>query len=99
MTNADLLHALRDCYHPSLQRNIVELGLVQSATLILDDDAPGARIVGVPQRFIAHVALIAPGVDEAANVQLVAQIENRLLGIALISRVDVILLPPLFAIL
>jgi hypothetical protein len=37
--------------------------------------------------------------DEAANSQLSAQIENRLLGLEAISRVTVTLLPALFPIL
>jgi metal-sulfur cluster biosynthetic enzyme len=99
MTDADLLDALRDCYDPKLHRNIVEAKLVRSATLTCDDTAPGANIPGVPQRYLASIILHASGNDEAANAQLVAQIENRLLGIEAISRVAVTLLPALFSIL
>jgi metal-sulfur cluster biosynthetic enzyme len=99
MTDADLLEALRDCYDPKLQRNIVEAKLVRSATMARDDAAPGANIPGVPTRYIAHITLHAPGNDESANAQLVAQIENRLLGLEAISRVTVTLLPTLFPIL
>jgi len=99
MTEADLLEALRDCYEPKLHRNIVEAKLVRSATLTRDDAAPGANIPGVPARYLAHITLHAPGSDEAANAQLAAQIENRLLGLEAISRVTVTLLPALFPIL
>lgn len=99
MTDADLLHALRDCYDPRLRRNIVELGLVRKATLTRDFDAPGAHIPGVPPRFIASVELAAPGSDEAANAQLTALIENRLAGLPALSRTVIQLRPPLFAIL
>jgi len=88
MTDADLLHALRDCYAPRLNRNIVDLRLVRSAHLTRDLDAPGSTIPGVP-----------PPTDEAANAQLSAQIENRLLGLESISRVHITLLPALFPIL
>ena len=99
MTHADLLAALRDCYDPLLRRNIVELNLVRSATLTRDEEAPGATIPGVPPRYIAHIQLIAPGTDDAANAQLVAQIENRLAGLPTVSRSTVELLAPAFPIL
>jgi len=99
MTDADLLALLRDCYHPTLRRNIVELALVRSATLTPDTDAPGARIPGVPQKFIAHLTLTSPTSDETANAHFRAQVENRLLGLPTISRVELTLLPALFLIL
>jgi hypothetical protein len=98
MTDADLLHALRDCY-TATRRNIVETGLVRTAHLTLDPEAPGAKIPGVPPRFLAIITLHAPTTDEATNAQLLAQIENRLLGLESISRVHLILLPALFPIL
>ena len=93
-TEADLLLALRDCYLPLDRRNIIAANLVRSATLTPDPDAPGAIT-----RLHAHITLHAPGADEAANSQLCAQIENRLLGLEAISRVSVTLLPVLFPIL
>jgi metal-sulfur cluster biosynthetic enzyme len=94
MTDADLLNALRDCYDPVLRRNLVEMKLVRSARLVRDFEAPG-----VVPRFVAEVTLTAPSGDEGAQAQMVAQVENRLLGLEAISRVVVKLLPPLFAIL
>lgn len=99
MNEAELLEALRDCYVPLLHRNIVELGLVRSAKLERDHDAPGADIAGVPPRYRAYVVLSAPGTDEAANAQLVAQIENRLAGLPALSGAEIRLLPPVFPIL
>jgi hypothetical protein len=102
MTDADLLQSLRDCYAPGdrlPRRNLVEANLVRSATLTRDNEAPGAGIPGVPPRYLANIILTAPGSDEAANSQLLAQIENRLLGLQAISRVTVTLLPALFSIL
>ena len=93
----DLLHLLRDCYIHN--RNLVDSNLIRSATLTPDPDAPGASIPGLPPRFLARITLHAPGSDETANLQLVAQIENRLLGLQAISRVEVTLLPALFPIL
>ncbi|HTV08815.1 MAG TPA: hypothetical protein VMD97_07215 [Candidatus Aquilonibacter sp.] len=99
MTHDDLLRALRDCYDTVQQRNIMDLGLVQSATFTRDDDAPGANVRGIAPRFIAHITLRAPSNDEARNAQLRAQIENRLAGLPQISRTEIELLPALFPIL
>jgi len=96
MTDADLLPLLRDCYTPHTQQNIVAAGLVRSATLTPDAEAPGAAF---RPRLHAQITLHAPTTDEAANAQLSAQIENRLLGLEPISRVTVTLLPTLFPIL
>jgi hypothetical protein len=95
----DLLALLRDCYELATRRNIVEAGLVRAASLTPDLEAPGYGIPGVRQRYLATITLYAPGNDDAANAQLVAQIENRLLGVESISRVEVTLLPALFPIL
>jgi hypothetical protein len=98
MTEAQLLHLLRDCYTPT-GPNIVAAGLVRSATLAPDPDVPGASVPNLPPRFIAAITLHAPSTDETAASQLSAQIENRLLGLPEISRVNVTLLPALFPIL
>lgn len=99
MTDAELLHALRDCYDPILKRNIVDLGLVRSSTLTADHDAPGANIPGAGPRYIADIVLVAPSADEAAVMQLRAQIENRLAGLREISGTRIELLPTPFPIL
>ena len=99
MTDSDLVNALRDCYDTLQQRNIVDLGLVQSASLTRDTEAPGAQIRGVPARYIAHITLRAPGSDDTRNAQLRAQIENRLAGLPEISRTEIDMRPALFPIL
>ncbi|HEY4010844.1 MAG TPA: DUF59 domain-containing protein [Acidobacteriaceae bacterium] len=99
MTDADLVNALRDCYDSLQQRNIVDLGLVQSAMLVIDRDAAGAKVRGVPPRYIAQITLRAPGSDETRNAQLRAQIENRLAGLPEISRTQIEMLAALFPIL
>ena len=99
MTDADLVNALRDCYDTLQQRNIVKLGLVQSAVLVRDTDAPGASVRGVPPRYIARITLRAPGSDDTRNAHLRAQIENRLTGLPEISRAEIEMLPALFPIL
>lgn len=99
MTDADLLQALRDCYDPLLRRNIVELNLVRSAHLALDDEAPGANISGVPPKYAAEIRLAPTNSDEGAAAQLEAQVRNRLAGLSYISRVKITMLPPVFSIL
>ncbi len=99
MTDAELMQALRDCYDPLLKRNIVDLGLVRSATLTEATDVPGAGIAGVGPRYIAAIALVAPSSDETVNAQLSAQVENRLAGFPAIWRTHVALLPTPFPIL
>jgi hypothetical protein len=98
MTDTDLLTLLRDCYTPT-RHNIVDAHLIQSATLTPDPTAPGAAIPSLPPRYLARITLHAPTSDETASAQLTAQIENRLLGLQAISRVEITLLPPLFPIL
>lgn len=98
MTDADLLTLLRDCYTPT-GANIVAANLVRSAHLTPDPDAPGASIPNLPPRYIAAITLHAPSTDEAVTAQLSAQVENRLLGLPAISRVQITLLPALFPIL
>lgn len=98
-TEADLLQALRECYIPAIRRDVVSAGLVRSATLQQDLDAPGSGIPGVPQRSIARVTLTAPSSEDAVNAQLQAAVENRLLGLESISRLELTLTPPLFPIL
>ena len=78
---------------------MVTAGLVRSARLQHDAEAPGAGIPGVPTRWIARITLIAPGSEDVVNSQLRAAVENRLLGLEAISRAEVTLVPPLFSIL
>lgn len=99
MTDADLVNALRDCYDTLQQRNIVDLGLIQSATLTRDREAPGTSVRGLPPRYIARIAMRAPSSDDTRNAQLCAQIKNRLAGLPEISRTDIEMLPALFPIL
>ncbi len=98
-TNDGLLQALTECFVPALRRDVVAAGLVRSAAAILDPDAPGAGIPGVPDRYIARVTLMAPGGDEAVNAQMHAAVENRLLGLPEISRAEITMQPALFTIL
>ena len=89
LTEADVLAALRDCYDPEIPANIVELGMVHSVSIALDPDAPGAGISGVPQRHRVHIALTLRSPGDAAEKQIVAQVQNRLAAFESISLTEV----------
>lgn len=91
LTEDAIRAALRDCYDPELQCNIVDLGLVYGVALILDRDAPGAGIPGVPVRYrvAIQLTLTTPGCD--AQTQIVAQIENRLAAFECVSKTEIAL--------
>jgi metal-sulfur cluster biosynthetic enzyme len=96
LTDSDILLALRDCYDPVLPCNIVDLGLIRSIAITPDLEAPGANIPGVPQKHAVEISLTPTQTDEAANAQLLAQLQaqiiNRLAGIEAISHTTVTLL-------
>jgi metal-sulfur cluster biosynthetic enzyme len=89
LSEGDILEALRACYDTRnpYERpvNVVDLGLVESIALILDLDAPGAGIAGVPRKQRLFLTLIASSADEDARMQLAAQIVNRLAGVEELS--------------
>ena len=98
-SETDLREALHECFVPALRRDVVSAGLVRSAALELDTGAPGAGIPGVPPRYIVRLTLWEAGTEDAVNGQLRAAVENRLLGLYAVSRVELTMLPPLFPIL
>ncbi len=85
--------ALRDCYdtaNPYGQPvNIVDLGLVETISLALDEDAPGAGIPGVAPRYKLRVTLVPCTADEDSQTILGAQIINRLAGIPELSGAEI----------
>lgn len=93
LTEADVLTALRDCYHPEIRANIVELGLVHSISIAHDADAPGAGIPGVPERYRVHIRLLSQGSRPDAEAQIIALTENRLAAFPTISRTEIEILP------
>jgi metal-sulfur cluster biosynthetic enzyme len=92
LTESDILTALRDCYDPVLPCNIVDLGLVSSITITSDLEAPGAHILGVPQKHRIHIEITPTQTGEASEAQLTAQIANRLAGIEAVSHTEITLL-------
>ncbi|HXE09474.1 MAG TPA: hypothetical protein VN612_16340 [Acidobacteriaceae bacterium] len=93
LTEALIVAALRDCYHPELGENLVDLGTVENIALAPDPSAPGAGIRGVPQRQRVCIALVPPpAANEATNSQIAAIIRNRLAAFETISATEVALL-------
>ena len=89
LTEEAIRAALRDCYDPELQCNIVDLGLVYGVHLTLDHEAPGAGIAGVPARYRVAIQLTLTTPGCAAQAQIVAQIENRLAAFESVSKTEV----------
>jgi metal-sulfur cluster biosynthetic enzyme len=89
LTEADVFAALRDCYHPEIPVNIVELGMVRSVSIAPDLDAPGVGIPGVPARHRVYIALSLDSPDSLAATQVPAQIQNRLAAFESISHIEV----------
>ncbi|HEY5057086.1 MAG TPA: DUF59 domain-containing protein [Acidobacteriaceae bacterium] len=93
LTEAAIHLALRDCYHPELSLDLVDLGAVENISLTPDDTAPGTGISGVPQRYRVCIRLAPPpAADEATNSQIAAIIRNRLAAFEAVSATEVLLL-------
>ena len=89
MSEEEIRQALRDCYDPEIPLNIVELGLVAGVELALDEEAPGAGIVGVPKRYGVVVTLFPAEREDGLEAQLQAVVRNRLAGFYELSRIEV----------
>jgi metal-sulfur cluster biosynthetic enzyme len=92
LTEAEILAALRDCYDPEVQLNIVDLGLVYSVNVVPDPEAPGAGIPGVPPRHRVRIQLVIGQIADPEDTSLIAQIKNRLAAFETISDTEVFLL-------
>jgi metal-sulfur cluster biosynthetic enzyme len=93
LTEAIVLAALRDCYHPELGENLVAIGAIDSISFEPDPTAPGAGIPGVPQRRRVRIALVPPPTaNEATGSQIAAIVRNRLAAFETVSFTEVIFL-------
>ncbi len=91
-TDEDIWRALRDCYDPEIALNVVELGRVVSIALRVDEDAPGAGIAGVRPRQRVAVSMLGNDgspEEESRWALLRGLVENRLLGLEGVTRVEV----------
>lgn len=80
----DILDALRVCFDPELPVNIVDLGLVYGVQLSQDLDAPG-----IDPRYRLHVLLTMRSTNEEREGMLLAQVQNRLMGMPEVSRAEI----------
>lgn len=94
LTEDHIREALRACYASapghSQPVNIVDLGMVDSIAIGVDQDAPGANIPGVPTRHRVAIALLPVSPEEDARGILSAQIANCLAGLEEVSRTTVL---------
>jgi metal-sulfur cluster biosynthetic enzyme len=92
LTATAVRDALRDCYHPELSLNLVDLGVIAEIALAPDPTAPGAGIPGVPQRYRVRIVLTPPpAAHDATNIQITAIVCNRLAAFENISGTEVAL--------
>lgn len=84
LSEQDILDALRVCFDPELPVNIVDLGLVYGVDVSRDHDAPG-----IDPRVRVHVTLTMRTQSDEREGMLLAQVQNRLLGLQGISRATV----------
>ncbi len=91
ITEAEVRDALRVCFDPELPLNIVDVGLVHTILVEQDVEAPGSE-----PRFHVQVQLLRRTTDETREAMLLAQVENRLMGLPAISaaRASILISPP-----
>ena len=84
LTEDELRTALRDCFDPEVKLNLVDLGLIYAIATELDPDSTPA----LPrQRVKVTMTLTTPQCP--ASGLIFEQVNNRLLSIPQVSKVDV----------
>ena len=76
--------ALRVCFDAVMRVEMVDLGLVQKLGEERDEEAPG-----VDARWRVWVRRLARTADENREAMLTGQVQNRLLGLRVVSRAAV----------
>jgi len=84
LTETDILAALRDCYDPEVKLNLVDLGLIYSVATGLDPDSTPAW----PRQWVKVIMTLTTRQCPASGL-IFEQVNNRLAGIADISKVEV----------
>lgn len=84
LTEDDVRDALRVCFDPELQVNIVDLGLVYGIAITRDEEAPGYE-----PRYLVHIALTMRAPNDEREALLIGQVQNRFAGMREVSRATV----------
>jgi metal-sulfur cluster biosynthetic enzyme len=84
LSEADIVAALRDCFDPETKLNLVDLGLIYKIETVSDPDSKPAW----PRQWV-KVTMTLNNPDSPTGGLVVEQVQNRLAGIADISRVEV----------
>ena len=84
LTEAEILNALRDCYDPEVKLNLVDLGLIYGVETGPDSESKPAW----PRQWVKVTMTLTTPQCPASGL-IFEQVNNRLAGIADISRVDV----------
>jgi metal-sulfur cluster biosynthetic enzyme len=84
LTESEILSFLRDCYDPEVKLNLVDLGLIYSVTTGHDPDSTPAW----PRQWV-RVTMTLTTPQCPASGLIFEQVNNRLAGIADISKVEV----------
>jgi len=81
---SDIMIALRDCYDPEVKLNIVDLGLIYAIETGPEPDSSPAW----PRQWV-KVTMTLTTPQCPAKGHILAQVENRLLGIRGLGKVEV----------
>lgn len=84
LTRDDVTDALRVCFDPELPVNIVDLGLVYGVEVHVAADAPG-----IEPRYTVHVTMTMRAPNDEREAMLLAQVQNRLMGMQEVYRATV----------
>jgi metal-sulfur cluster biosynthetic enzyme len=84
LTETEILAALRDCYDPEVNLNLVDLGLIYGITTGPDPDSTKAW----PRQWVKVTMTLTTPQCPASGL-IFEQVNNRLAGIPAISKVEV----------
>jgi metal-sulfur cluster biosynthetic enzyme len=84
LSESDIFAALRDCYDPEVKLNLVDLGLIYKVETTPDPDSTPAW----PRQWVKVTMTLTTQQCPASGL-ILEQVNNRLAGIPLISKVEV----------
>jgi metal-sulfur cluster biosynthetic enzyme len=84
LTESEILTALRDCYDPEVKLNLVDLGLIYAVETGPDQQR---STPAWPRQWVRVTLTLTTQACPASGL-ILEQVQNRLLGLPTISRVD-----------